>query len=53
MSIDVVAVDLDPIVWAVQCGLCGYSSENTQDGTLADELYKAHCAIHNLPDDSE
>jgi hypothetical protein len=53
MSINVVAVDVDPIIWAVQCDLCNrYVSDSTEDGDLADELYRAHCKVHGLPDES-
>lgn len=52
MSIDIVAIDVDPVVWAVQCGICdGYVSEGTQDDDLADELYRAHCASHGVSEE--
>jgi len=52
MSVDVVAVDLDPIRWAVYCELCSsYVSEPTEHEWLADALYESHCDFHGLAAD--
>ena len=49
MSVEVVAVDFDPTVWAVYCEICdGYIGEPTTDDADIDALYEEHCALHGL-----
>jgi hypothetical protein len=49
MSVDVVAVGLNPIAWAVYCELCiAYIGEPTQDEDFIDQMYEEHCLSHGL-----
>lgn len=49
MSVDVVAVDVDPTVWAIECTICGgYVGESTTNDEVIDRKYEEHCALHGL-----
>lgn len=49
MSIDVVALDVNPVIWALFCNLCNsYIGESTHDDKLIDRMYEEHCALHGL-----
>lgn len=49
MSVDVVAVDFNPTLWAVHCEICDkYIGEPTTDDDLVDRMYEEHCALHGL-----
>jgi len=49
MSVDVVAIDFNPTIWAVFCELCtSYIGEPTQNDELVDRMYEEHCALHGL-----
>ena len=43
MSVDVVAVDFNPTIWAVFCELCAsYIGEPTQEDELVDRMFFVH-----------
>jgi hypothetical protein len=49
MSVEVVAIDFDPTIWAVHCDICKSDiGEPTQDEELVDQMYEEHCALHGL-----
>ena len=49
MSIDVVALEVNPVVWGLFCDLCSsYIGEPTQDDELIDQMYEEHCALHGI-----
>jgi len=49
MSVEVVAIDFDPTIWALNCELCKtFIGKPTQDEELIDQMYEEHCALHGL-----
>jgi ribosomal protein S27E len=51
MSIDIVAVDFEPITWAVRCDICDQIvTEPTTDETLVDSQEVEHRQLHGLAD---
>jgi hypothetical protein len=49
MSVDVMAVDSNPVVWAVNCTLCKtIVSESTSDAERIEELRVEHLESHGI-----
>jgi hypothetical protein len=54
MPIDIVAVDANPVVWAVFCEECNaYIGERTIDGAMADKVALKHLKeVHPIEEPS-
>jgi len=51
MSVDVMAVDFNPVVWVVNCTLCKkIVSESTSDDELIEKLRLEHLKLHEMFD---